>query len=158
MPLKLLPLDSIQAMLEWYEQNLCNAELRDPRGYRVRFKPEHFIHQIKLMNKYNKELRNRKRAIEEIKSGKLKFIERRFSVQRASEMPWAVELATEPHCICENWQVLGSGDENYVRNFGTEGAPQWRVLVCKVIGETRHFSTLFPCEIHEKHLVRKIWP
>lgn len=158
MPLKLLPLDSIQEVLRWYELNLCNADLRDPRGYRVRFKSEHFIHHIKLKNKFGKEPRNRKLAIEEIRLGKLTFLEGRFSVQRASEIPWAVELATRPYCICRNWQALGSGDENYVRNFGTEELPQWRVLVCKVIGETRHFSTLFPCEIHEKHLARKIWP
>ena len=158
MPLKLLQLNSIQEVLEWYENNLCGKDLRDPRGYRVRFKPEHFIHHIKLKNKFGEEPRNRKLAIQEIKSGKIKFVDGRFSVQRASELPWAVELATNPHCICLNWQALGTGDENYVRNFGTEDAPQWRVLVCKVIGQTRHFSTLFPCEIHEKHLSRKIWP
>jgi hypothetical protein len=158
MPLKLLPLDNLQNVLQWYEQNLCNVDLRDPRGFRVRFKPEHFIHQIKLTNKYGKEPKNRKLAIEEIRAGKVAFVERRYSRQRASEIPWAVELATSPECICRNWQILGSGDENYVRNFGTEIAPQWRVLVCKVIGQTRHFSTLFPCEIKEKYLANRIWP
>jgi hypothetical protein len=158
MPRKLLPLDNIQGVLQWYENNLCNVELRDPRGYRVRFKAEHFIHHIKLTNKYGKEPKNRKLAIEEIKSGKIQFAEGRFSVQRASEIPWAVELVTQPHCICPNWQALGTGDENYVKNFGTEDYPQWRVLVCKVVGETRHFSTLYPCEMREKHLVQKIWP
>jgi hypothetical protein len=158
MPLKLLPLDSIQEVLQWYENNLCGVDLRDPRGYRVRFKPEHFIHQIKLTNKYAEEPKNRRLAIEEIKSGKIQFVDGRYSAQRASEIPWAVELATDPECICRNWQALGSGDENYVRNFGTEDLPQWRVLVCKVIGQTRHFSTLFPCEVKEKHLAVKIWP
>jgi hypothetical protein len=156
--LKPLPLDSIQEVLQWYENNLCNVELRDPRDHRVRFKVEHFIHHIKLTNKYGKEPKNRRLAIEEIKSGKIHFVEGRFSKQRASEIPWAVELATRPDCICQNWQALGSGDENYVRNFGTEEYPQWRVLVCKVIGETRHFSTLFPWEFREKHLAQKIWP
>jgi hypothetical protein len=158
MPLKLLPLDNIQEVLQWYENNLCNVELRDPRGYRVRFKVEHFIHLIKLTNKYGKEPKNRRLAIEEIKSGKIRFVVGRFSEQRASEIPWAVELATQPNCICPNWQALGTGDENYVRNFGTESYPQWRVLVCKAFGETRHFSTLFPSEVREKHLAVKIWP
>ncbi|HEY2546148.1 MAG TPA: hypothetical protein VGI46_08795 [Candidatus Acidoferrum sp.] len=158
MPLKLLPLDRIQDVLRWYEQNLCNVDLRDPRDFRVRFKPEHFIHQIKLMNKYGKEPRNRTLMIEEIRSGKIRFVPGRYSPQRAAEIPWAGELATKPDCICPNWQILGSGDENYVRNFGTESLPQWRVLVCKVIGQTRHFSTLFPCEIREKQLAVKIWP
>ncbi len=158
MPLKLLLLNSLQTVLEWYEINLCNADLRDPRGFRVRFKPEHFIHQIKLLNKYGKEPKNRRLAIEEIRSGKIRFVPGRYNAQRASEIPWAVELATKPDCICPNWQILGSGDENYVKNFGTETAPQWRVLVCKVIGQTRHFSTLFPCDVRGKHLAEKIWP
>jgi hypothetical protein len=158
MPLKLLPLDSIQEVLQWYENNLCNVELRDPRGYRVRFRVEHFIHHIKLTNNYGKEPKNRPLAIEEIRSGKIQFVEGRFSSQRASEIPWAVELATRPDVICPNWQALGSGDENYVRNFGTESHPQWRVLVCKVVGETRHFSTLFPRELHAKQLALRIWP
>jgi hypothetical protein len=158
MPLKLLPLDNILQVFEWYEQNLCNADLRDPRGYRVRFKPEHFIHLIKLTNKFGEEPRNRSLAIQEIKRGSIQFVEGRFSPQRASEIPWAVELATQPHCICPNWQALGTGDENYARNFGTEEFPQWRVLVCKVIGETRHCSTLFPSEAKKKHIDSKIWP
>lgn len=158
MPLKLLPLDNIQTVLEWYEQNLCGTELRDPRGYRVRFRAEHFIHQIKLLNKFGKEPRNRKLAIEEIKAGKIRFVEGRFSAQRPTEIPWAVELAIHPHCICSNWQDLGTGDENYIRNFGTEDYPQWRVLVCKVIGQTRHFSTIFACEMRERYLAHKLWP
>ena len=158
MPLKLLPLDSIQQVFQWYEQNLCNVELRDPRGNRVRFQEEHFVHLIKLTNKYGKEPKNRPAVIKEIKCGKLRFTAGRFSPQRASEIPWAVELATHPHCICPNWQALGTGDEAYVRNFGTEEAPQWRVLICKVIGKTRHFSTLFPRQLSEKELEVKIWP
>jgi len=158
MPLKLLPLTSIQDALQWYEENLCNVDLRDPRNFRVRFQCEHFIHHVKLKNKYGQEPKNRRLAIEEIKSSKLQFVDGRFNPQRTSEIPWAVELATRPHCICPNWQALGTGDESYVRNFGTESAPQWRVLVCKVIGQTRHFSTMFPCDIREKHLAVEIWP
>lgn len=158
MPLQLLPLDDIRAVLQWYEQNLCDVDLRDPRGFRVRFKREHFIHQIKLTNKWGKEPKNRRLAIEEIRLGNIHFVPGRYDPQRASEIPWAVELATKPDCICPDWQILGSGDENYVRNFGTSTLPQWRVLVCKVIGETRHFSTLFPCDVRGKHLATKIWP
>lgn len=155
---KLLPLDSIQETLKWYENNLCNVDLRDPRGFRVKFKCEHFIHHIKLRNKYGQEPKNRLLAIEEIRAGKIQFVEGRFNSQRASEIPWAADLVTNPDCICENWQVLGTGDENYVKNFGTHDYPQWRVLVVKVVGQTRHFSTLFPCEIKEKHLSERIWP
>jgi hypothetical protein len=154
----LLPLDSIQDALRWYEQNLCNVDLRDPRGFRVRFKCEHFIHHIKLINKYGDEPKNRMLVLEEIRAGKLQFIEGRFNKQRASEIPWALDLAIRPDFICPNWQMLGTGDENFVRNFGTDSAPQWRVLVCKVIGQTRHFSTLFPCEGAGKYSAAKVWP
>ena len=155
---KLLPLDSIQDVLQWYETNICNKELRDPRGCRVRFQVEHFVHLIKLTNKYGKEPKNRRAAIEDIRSGKIQFVEGRYNEQRASELPWAVELVTAPHCICPNWQAMGSGDENYLRNFGTEDYPQWRVLVCKVIGQTRHCSTIFPREIHARQLDLRLWP
>ncbi len=159
MPLKLLPFAiTIQEALAWYELNLCNANLRDPRGFRVRFKCEHFIHHIKLKNKYGNEPRNRKLAIEEIRSGKIQFVVGRFNQQRVSELPWAADLATKPFCICPNWQVTGTGDEIYVRNFGTEVAPQWRALVCKAIGQTRHFSTMFAREIRTQDLKAKIWP
>ena len=124
----------------------------------MRFKAEHFIHQIKLTNKFGREPKNRTLAIQEIKSSKIRFVSGRFDPQRASEIPWAVELATKADFICPNWQVLGSGDENYLKNFGTEVVPQWRVLVCKVIGQTRHFSTLFPCDVREKHVAIRIWP
>lgn len=155
---RLLSLGSIQSALQWYEQNLCNADLRDPRGFRVRFQPEHFVHHIKMVNKFGLEPKNRNLIIQEIKSGKLHFIDGRYSVQRASEIPWAIELATDPDFIVRNWQALGTGDENYVKNFGTEEAPQWRVLVCKVIGQTRHFSTIFPCEMKNRHLETVLWP
>jgi hypothetical protein len=158
MPLKLLPLDNIQDVFQWYENNLCNVELRDPRGYRVRFKREHFVHLIKLTNKYGREPRNRTLIIEQIECGELEFIEGRFNRQRASEIPWAVELATQPDCICPQWQALGTGDEAYVRNFGTVELPQWRVLICKVIGETRHFSTIFPRELSNKDIEAAVWP
>lgn len=159
MPLKLLPATiTIQDALEWYEQNLCNVDLRDPRNFRVRFKREHFIHHIKLKNKYGEEPRNRRRAIENIRSGAISFVDGRYNPQRVVEIPWAVELAIQPTYICPNWQALGTGGENYVRNFGTETMPQWRVLVCKVVGQTRHFSTMFPREIRQKDLETKIWP
>lgn len=155
---RLLSLDSIQNVFRYYEANLCNVDLRDPRGFRVRFKCEHFIHHVKLTNKDGKEPKNRKLVIEEIRRGNLQFIPGRFNAQRASEIPWAIELVRHPDFICPNWQALGTGDENYVRNFGSKEAPQWRVLVCKVIGQTRHFSTLFPSENAGKHEGDKIWP
>jgi len=153
MPLKLLNLTSIQAALQWYEQNVCNVDLRDTRGFRVRFQSEHFIHHIKLTNKYGKEPKNRAAVLQEIRSGKIHFVTGRYNPQRASEIPWAVELATEPDCICPNWQALGSGDENYVKNFGTTTAASFGMQ------SNRPAQTLlFPREVKEKELATKVWP
>ena len=40
----LLELTTLQKLLRWYETNLCSTELIDPRGYRVRFHVNDFIH------------------------------------------------------------------------------------------------------------------
>lgn len=158
-PVALLPLNSIQETLEWYQRNLCEADLRDPRGFRVRFRPENFVHLIQLKNKYGDEPKNRRLAIEEIRSGKIQFVAGRFDPQRAAELPWAMELVTKPDCIIPNWQALGRGNENFVRNFGTYDQPRFRVLVCLVIGQTRHVVTVFPRErMTPKELLGKVWP
>lgn len=159
MPLALLRLDSIQEILRWYEENLCQVELRDPRGYRVRFKPENFMHLIQLKNKYGQEPRNPRLALQEIRAGKIQFVAGRFDPQRAAELSWAVEISRNPDYICGNWQVLGRGDEAYVKNFGTDAQTKFRVMVCKVIGATRHIVTIFPRErIAGKEHLTKIWP
>lgn len=158
-PLALLPLNSIYEVFEWYERNLCRVELRDPRGYRVRFKPERFVHLIQLKTKFGKEPKNPRLAIEEIKSGKIQFAADRFDPQRTAELSRAVEIATNPDYICVNWQSLGRGDETFVKNFGTDDKPIFRVLVCKVIGQTRHVVTVFPRErMTPKELLGKVWP
>jgi hypothetical protein len=159
MPPDLLPLNSIREVLEWYEANLCRVEVRDPRGYRVRFKSENFIHLIQLKNKYGEEPRNLRLALDEIRGGKIQFVAGRFDPQRTAELSWATAMATNPDHICGNWQVLGRGDETYVKNFGTQDEPRFRVLVCRVIGQTRHIVTIFPRErIVGKELLGKIWP
>ncbi len=43
----LLPLNDMRDLLRWYQLNLCQAEITDPRGYRVRFLTENFVHLIK---------------------------------------------------------------------------------------------------------------
>ncbi len=159
MPPALLVLRTIQETLEWYERNLCRIELRDPRGHRVRFQPENFIHLIQLKNKYGEEPRNSHLALEEIKAGKIQFVAGRFDAQRTVELSWAAELATNPDRICGNWQALGRGDETYIRQFGTDEALKVRVMVCKVIGTTRQVVTIFPRDrIKDKDCLAQIWP
>ncbi len=160
MPPALLLLNTIQETLEWYERNLCWVNLHDPRGYRVRFQPENFIHLIQLTNKYGKEPRNARLALEDIRAGKIQFAAERFDPQRTAELPWAAEIATKPDRICANWQALGRGDETYIRSFGSGNAPRLRVMVCKVIGATRQVVTIFPRghRIREDDCLMQIWP
>lgn len=156
---ELLTLRTLHEVLEWYQSNLCNTQLIDPRGHRVRFNPEDFVHLIQLKTKYGKEPKNRRLTIEEIRQGRLQFHEGRFSRKRASELTWAREICIKPDFICGNWQVLGRGNELYVRNFGMNiESPEYRVLVCKVVGTIRQVVTLFPRErISEKELRGQIW-
>jgi len=155
----LLPLDDMRALLHWYRLNLCEAEFRDPRGYRVRFLPENFIHLIKLTNKYNDEPKNPRLALEEIERGRIKFVAGRFDPQRTSELSWIRLIATDPQYIVTNWQGLGRGDEAFIRNFGTDAQPIYRVLVCEIIGTLRQSVTVFPRErIGNKELTQRVWP
>ncbi len=159
MPPAKLPLNDAAELLRWYEQRLCRAHLRDPRGLRVCFLPETFVHLIQLKNKYGDEPRNRAHAVEEIRRGRIKLIAGRFDPQRTEELSWAVELATAPDVICGNWQALGTGGEAYVKNFGTETNRILGVMICEVAGAHREVVTVFPRErLAERDLLFAIWP
>jgi hypothetical protein len=159
MPPDLLPLNSIREVLEWYEHNLCRPRLHDPRGCRVRFRPETLVHLVQLKTKYRAEPKNKRLALEQIRSGRIQFVAGRFDAQRTQELSWACHIATNPDFICQNWQVLGSGGEAYVKNFGSLREPQFRVMICEVVGMLREVVTVFPRErIGPKELVAQIWP
>jgi hypothetical protein len=155
----LLPLNDMRELLRWYRVNLCEAEIRDPRGYRVRFLPENFIHLIKLTTKYGNEPKNASVTIEEVERGRIQLVAGRFDPQRAPELSWIRSIAADPWRIVPNWQALGRGDEAYIRNFGTENAPLYRILVCEVFGMLRQAVTVFPRErIGPKELAVVLWP
>jgi hypothetical protein len=155
----LLPLNDLRELLLWYRRNLCDAEIRDPRGSRVRFLPENFVHLIKLTTKYGKEPKNASITLEEIERGRIRLVAGRFDPQRASELPWIQAIAADPWRIVANWQVLGRGDEAYIRNFGTDETPLYRILVCEVLGTLRQAVTVFPRErISSKELGLVLWP
>ena len=154
-----LPLNDMRELLRWYRLNLCNAMIEDRRGYRVRFIPENFIHLIKLTNKYGDEPKNARMALDEIERGRIRLTPGRFDPQRAAELSWARLIASDPWRIVPNWQAQGRGDEAYVRNFGTEECPIYRVLVCEITGTIRQPVTVFPRErIGIKELQRILWP
>lgn len=155
----LLPLHDMRELLRWYQLNLCDAVILDPRGFRVRFLAANFVHLIKLTNKYGEEPRNARKALEEIGRGRIKFTAGRFDSQRASELSWVRLLASDPWRIVPNWQALGRGDEAYIRNFGTPENPIYRVLVCEITGTIRQVVTVFPRErISNSDIFEVIWP
>jgi hypothetical protein len=83
----------------------------------------------------------------------------RFDPQRASELRWIQAIAANPWRIVANWQALGRGDEAYIRNFGTDDTPLYRILVCEVVGTLRQAVTVFPRErISNKELTSVLWP
>lgn len=155
----LLPIAGAKEVLEWYELNLCGAQIHDPRGNRVRFRPETLIHLVKFKTKYGAEPKNKRLAIDQIRSGRIQFVAGRFDPQRTQELSWAYEIARNPDFICRNWQALGKGGEAYVKYFGSEGESQIRVMICEIIGTLREVITIFPRErIGEKELLAQIWP
>ena len=159
MPPPQIALTTIQDLLEWFRVNLSTGNFTDPRNYRVRFNLYDFVHFIKLVNEYGEEPRNRKVAVENIRRGRIRMARWTYDDQRASELGWVSEVATNPDFICSNWNALGEGDECYVKNFGGNGLPnKYRVLVCVVRGTTRYGITVFPCEIGAKERAHQIWP
>ncbi len=155
----LLPLNDARDLLCWYQVNLCEAVIEDPRGCRVRFLPANFIHLIKLTNKYGDEPKNARLALEEIERGRIRLVAGRFDPQRTAELSWIRLVASDPQMIVPNWQALGRGDEAYIRNFGAEQQPIYRVLVCEVIGKQRQAVTVFPRErISQKEVSQVLWP
>jgi hypothetical protein len=112
-----------------------------------------------LKNDYGEEPRNARIALDGIRAGKIQFAAGRFNLQGTEELPWAEEIARGPDRICGNWQALGHGDEAYVKNFGTDAEPKFRVMVCKVTGTIRQVVTIFPRErIGRREVIAQIWP
>lgn len=160
-PPRLLPLTTIRDLFEWFRFNLVEADLRDRRGFRVRFLRTDFVHLIKLTNKYGDEPKNHKQAIEDIERGRIQFVEGRYDSQRARELGWARNLVCDHWRIVDNWQPLGRGypGEAYLRDFGTPADPIYRVLICEVIGRVRRPVTIFPRErFSARELAAVIWP
>ncbi len=82
---ELLSITALTELLEWYRANLRDKNLVDPRGFPVRFLDTDFVHLIKLVDKYGKEPKNRRMAIEQIESGRISQIHNRIDIQRAKE-------------------------------------------------------------------------
>lgn len=156
-----LPITTLLGLFNWYRLNLCDKEIVDPRGCRVTFLDTDFVHLIKLTDKYGKEPKNRRMTIEQIQSGRITLNPRRIQIQRAQELSWARSIIESPTMIVANWQAMGRAipGDAYIKNFGTEAQPIYRVLICGHAGKKRWAVTIFPRErFADREIVTIIWP
>jgi len=122
-------------ILEWYEENLCGADLFDPRGIRVRFAPERFPHMVKLMDATSgKEVTSPQKIVELIRLGKAGNAEfGGYDIERARTLPWILPVISEPTQILEVenptlWTK--PGDTLIIKEFEKSGYRR-KVLVCR---------------------------
>ena len=156
-----LPITTLLDLFNWYRQNLCGKEIVDPRGYRVTFLDTDFVHLIKLTDKYGKEPKNRRMTIEQILSGRITLNPSHIQIRRAQELSWARSIIESPTMIVPNWQAMGRAipGDAYIKNFGTEGQPIYRVLICGHAGKKRWAVTIFPRErFADREIATVLWP
>ena len=157
------PLTSAYDLLRWYEIHLCEVTLTDPRGNRVVFTCNKFVHFAKLKDRYGTEPKNRERTIGEIRRGRfhLRGGTPNFDPIRVRNLALAADLVRQPDYIVPNWQVLGRANpgEVYMRDFGSNGRRAYMALVCGFAGKQRLAVTIFNKRaIEERILTTKIWP
>lgn len=159
-----LPLGSMQALFEWYERHLCHAELRDPRGYRVCFTENEFVHLVKLTDKYGNEPKNKRLAIQQVRKGRFpmrKGEHPNHDVERVQNLVLAAALVQKPDFIIPSWQATGKAypGEVYVRDFGTSGRKKYCTLVCLLEGTRRIPVTMFHKQsITHLNEIKRLWP
>ena len=156
-----LPITTLLYLFNWYRFNLCGREIVDPRGCRVIFLDTDFVHLIKLTDKYGKEPKNRRMAIEQIQSGRITLNPSRIQIRRAQELSWARQIIESPTMIVPNWQAMGRAipGDAYIKNFGTETQPIYRVLICGYAGKKRWAVTIFPRErFADREIANVFWP
>jgi hypothetical protein len=157
---ELLPITTMQDLFGWYRTHLCGKVISDPRGFRVSFLDTDFIHLIKLIDKYGKEPKNRKMAIQQIQTGRISLVPGRFDIRRAQELSWARSIIESPTMIVPNWQIMGRANpgDAYIKNFGKD-RPIYRVLICGHYGQRRRAVTIFPRErFAEREIMPILWP
>lgn len=157
----LLPITDLADLLDWYQINLCQKKVVDPRGQRVTFLDTDFIHLIKLVDGYGKEPKNRRMAVDQIKSGRIRFLPSRIAIQRAQELSWARSIIESPDKIVPNWQPIARANpgDAYIKNFGVGSRSINRVLICGHAGLKRWAVTIFPKEhFAAKEIANVIWP
>jgi hypothetical protein len=155
-------LHDLREMLAWYEQNLCNADLRDPRGHRVKFSPERFPHLIKLLRRAsNKEVNEPQKVVNAIRTGtKCNADFGGYHTERFQGLSWMPCVISRPTKILEVVTLFEKpGDTLYVKQFNKAGY-KFKVLVCRRVGP----SLLVPVTCHPRDHdrygegFRQVWP
>lgn len=157
----LLPITTLSEMFDWYRLNLCGKQFLDPRGYRVTFLDTDFVHLIKLTDKFGKEPKNRRMTIEQIQSARITLVRGRIDIRRAQELTWARSIIESPSMIVPNWQVMGRAipGDAFIKNFGSQANPTYRVLICGHAGLKRRVVTIFPRErFADREIANILWP
>jgi hypothetical protein len=161
-------LHDLRAMLEWYEQNLCGVELKDPRDHIVRFSIERFPHAIKLLQKNStREVNNPGKQALAIKAGNKTNVDfGGYDTERAQTFPWVIPIIQRPTKILElrAQPLVGpekAGDTLYVKEFHPTGRKyKFKVLVCRRVGA----ALLVPVTCHPRDSdhypphYRQVWP
>lgn len=131
-------LHDLREMLAWYEQNLCKANFRDPRGHKVAFSPEHFPHLIKLCQKGSgREVNKPQKVVTQIRDGAKRNCDfGGYHPERFHSLSWMVAIIERPTKILESTTLFDkSGDTLYVKEFEKSGY-RFKVLVCRRVGKT----------------------
>ena len=156
-----LQIKTLLALFNWYRLNLCGKEIIDPRGSRVSFLDTDFVHLIKLTDKFGKEPKNRRMTIEQIQSGRITLNPSRIQIRRAQELSWARSIIETPTMIVPNWQAMGRAipGDAYIKNFGSESQPIYRVLICGHAGKKCWAVAILPRErFTDREIATIIWP
>ncbi|MGC1361374.1 MAG: hypothetical protein WA826_09380, partial [Silvibacterium sp.] len=89
------------------------------------------------------------------------LIPSRMVIQRAQELSWARSIIENPTKIVPNWQAMGRAipGDAYIKDFGIDGQPIYRVLICGHSGLKRWAVTVFPRQhFSEREIANVLWP
>lgn len=154
-------------LLAWFEANLCNVQVKDPRDHVVKFTPERFPHIIKLCKKgSNKPVDEPQKQVSEIRQGKKTNADfGGYDAHRAQTMTWIKPTIESPTKILElvSQPLVGpkkAGDTVYIKEFVRNAKTYRRLFVCKRVGST----LLIPVTCHPRDHARfsanykQVWP
>ncbi len=129
-PLKLL-ISDLAKLLDWFEKNLCNPCLKDPRGHQVKFDCSRFAYMIKLVSSTGGKVAKPLKIADKIRAGKRSNADfGGFDAERAQTLSWIPSIILRPTIIARNKSLLVPGDELYVKEFDKAGY-KYKVLYCK---------------------------